>query len=165
MTPLIVIAILNGAYARALTLFAVAGVSDAVDGAAARVLHVSSRWGAYFDPVADKLLLSAVFLALGIAGAAPWWLVLLVFGRDVFILAMVAAGLLFTRVRIFPPSAWGKISTLLQIACVLFLLGHNAGIRVPAEPSVWLAAAGTTWSGIHYGYLGFNALRRQTSQP
>jgi phosphatidylglycerophosphate synthase len=59
-----------------------------IDGFLARRFQISTRAGAYFDPIADKILLSVIYVSLGLAGAMPWWMVAVVFGRDVLILAM-----------------------------------------------------------------------------
>jgi cardiolipin synthase len=120
----------------------------------------STPAGAYFDPVADKILLSAIYIALGMAGAIPWWMVALVFARDIVILAMAAYGLLFTSLRRFPPSVWGKISTFLQIAAALVVMGERDGISTPVSLALWLMVAGTVWSGLHYIWVGVGALRK-----
>jgi len=78
----------------------------------------------------DKLLLSACYLALGVAHALPWWMVALVFGRDIFILAMAAYGYLFTTLREFPPSVWGKLSTFVQIFAAMVLVAERAGLDI-----------------------------------
>ena len=75
-------AILDGRHALAFGLFALAAFTDFLDGAAARRLGVSTQAGAYLDPIADKCLLSGAFLALAAARMVPWWLVAVVFGRD-----------------------------------------------------------------------------------
>jgi len=133
-----------------------AGMTDALDGLAARRLHLQTRLGTYLDPIADKLLLSAAYLALGISGAVPWWLVILIFARDLAILAMAGAALAFTAYREFPPSVWGKISTLLQLlaAGATLVKGSIGAGWPPLEPFFWLAAAATLWSGAGYVWRG-----------
>ena len=158
LTPVLVLAILRGQWKSALWIGIFAGVTDVLDGLAARLLEVSSRVGAYLDPIADKLLLSAGYLALGAAHALPWWMVALVFGRDLFILAMAAYGYLFTTVREFPPTVWGKLSTFVQIIAAMVLVGERAGFNVPAGPFLWAMVVTTVWSGIHYGLRGWRVL-------
>lgn len=158
LTPFVVIAILDGAYGRAIVLFFLAGLSDVIDGYLARRLSVSTRAGAYLDPIADKILLTAIYVALGVVNAIPWWMVAVVLGRDALILAMAAYGLAFTSLRKFPPSVWGKISTFLQIGAAMVVLGARAGIPAPAAFSLWLMIAGTIWSGIHYAWRGIAML-------
>jgi len=152
LTPVTVYAVLGGRYREALFVLLAAGATDGLDGLAARKLHLETRLGAYLDPIADKTLLGAMYLALGAVGAVPWWLVALVFGRDVLILAMAGAALLFTHYRDFPPSVWGKLSTCCQIGAALAALTAVAfpSWRIPTAPFVWAAAAATAWSGAAY---------------
>ena len=82
LVPWIIMAILGGHPVLALALFAGAASTDILDGAAARHLGSSTQAGAYFDPIADKCLLSGVYLALAAAHIMPWWFVILVFARD-----------------------------------------------------------------------------------
>ena len=152
-------AILNAHYGRAIILCFIAGFSDVIDGFLARRLGESTPAGAYFDPVADKILLSAIYITLGVVHAIPWWMVALVFARDILILAMAAYGLLFTSIRKFPPSVWGKISTFLQIAATLVVMGARDGIAAPVDLALWLMVAGTIWSGVHYVWQGVLTLR------
>jgi cardiolipin synthase (CMP-forming) len=148
MTPLIVAAILNGLYDRALVLCLIAGWTDAFDGWTARWLNAESSFGMVLDPIADKIMQVGVFLALGIAGLVPVWIVVIVFGRDLLIVAMAALFLLTGRRGEFPPSIWGKISTILQIAAAAFVLGR---VGAPWEPlSLSLTVIATLWSGWHY---------------
>jgi cardiolipin synthase (CMP-forming) len=159
LAPFVAIDILNGRYGRALILCFLAGLTDILDGFLARRFAGATPTGAYFDPIADKILLSVIYIALGAAHAIPWWMVAIVFGRDVLILAMAAYGLLFTRVRKFPPSVWGKISTLFQIAAAMVVMGDRDGIPAPVALAVWLMIAATVWSGIHYTWRGIGLLR------
>ena len=155
-------AILNAHYRRAIILCFLAGISDVIDGFLSRRLGESTPAGAYFDPIADKILLSAIYIALGVVGAIPWWMVGLVFARDLLILAMAAYGLLFTRVRRFPPSVRGKISTFLQIAAALVVMGARDGIPAPVDLALWLMVGATIWSGVHYVWQGIQILRAAT---
>ncbi len=159
MTPVIVIAIIIGHWREAFWLSIAAGITDVLDGLAARWLRVSSRIGAYLDPIADKLLLTLIYLAFGIAGAIPSWMVALVLGRDLFILAMAAYGYFFTTVRDFPPTVWGKLSTFVQIIAALAVMNDRAGSSIPQGPFLWTMVFTTAWSGIHYGWRGLEMLR------
>jgi cardiolipin synthase len=163
LTPVLVVAILHRQWKPAFWIGIAAGITDVLDGYAARLLKLSSRVGAYLDPLADKLLLSACYLALGIAHTLPWWMVALVFGRDIFILGMAAYGYLFTIVREFPPSVWGKLSTFVQIVTAMVLIGGRAGFDPPAAPFLWAMVATTAWSGIHYGWKGWSILSSRSS--
>jgi len=163
LVPFILWAILREQHMAALILFAAAAATDAIDGYLARHLHAASASGAYLDPIADKLLLSGVYLALAIIRSVPWWLVVVIFGRDLLILAASAIALLFTELRAFPPSVWGKISTFFQVLTAVAFLARNA-LRTPALAtfagiSVWPTAALTVWSAIHYAWRGIRLLR------
>ncbi len=158
LTPFVALAIVQGRSALALVLLGIAGLSDLADGWLARRMGVSSRLGAYLDPVSDKLLLVTVYFCEGWAGYLPAWLVAMVFGRDLFILAAAGWAMLFTRLRHFPPSIWGKLSTLVQIAAALDVLADQG--RVLDRGVVLASVAVTTaWSGLHYLSRGVNALR------
>jgi cardiolipin synthase len=160
LAPFVASDILHGRYGRAIILLFAAGFTDVIDGFLARRFQISTRVGAYFDPIADKILLSVVYVSLGLAGAMPWWMVAVVFGRDVLILAMAGYGLLFTAVRKFPPSVWGKISTFLQIGAALVVLGARAGIPAPVTLALSLMLAGTIVSGLHYIWRGTEMLSK-----
>jgi len=158
LLPFIIQAIFNSRHLVALELFGAAALTDALDGAWARRFGVSTSVGAYFDPIADKCLLSGVFLALALGELLPWWLVGLVFARDLYILSGVCLFLIFTSVRRFPPSVWGKASTLVQILTVVAYMVRNAfpnpAWAVLAEAMLWPSAALTLWSGIDYTRRG-----------
>jgi cardiolipin synthase (CMP-forming) len=163
LIPWILRAILDGRNVSALQLFFVAAVTDLIDGALARNFGMGTPFGAYLDPIADKCLLSGIFLALGATEAVPWWLVVLVLGRDIFILLAVLGVVALTKVRKFPPSRWGKISTFVQIATVITFLVRNiwqtALLQGIAVTMVWVCAVFTVWSGIHYSIRGTQILR------
>jgi cardiolipin synthase (CMP-forming) len=160
LAPFIVSDILHAHYARAIILLFAAGFTDVIDGYLARHLKSATPAGAYFDPIADKILLSAIYIALGFAGAMPWWMVAVVFGRDALILAMAAYGLLFTRLRKFPPSVWGKVSTFLQIGAALVVMGARAGIPTPVTLALFLMVLGTVFSGLHYMWRALVMVRQ-----
>jgi cardiolipin synthase (CMP-forming) len=164
LVPFILLALLSGHYFTALALFALAATTDILDGAAARRFGSITPAGAYLDPIADKCLLSGTFLALAAAHFLPWWLVALIFGRDVFILAGAVIVMRLTPQRRFPPSAWGKASTFIQIWTVGFALGRavfgGALIDTVASGLIWPCALLTVFSGLHYASQGFRVLRR-----
>lgn len=154
LAPPVIWAVVTLHWRTAGALLLAAAVTDVLDGFLARRWTASTRLGAYLDPLADKVLLSGAFLALGIAGAVPWWLVGLVFGRDVLILAGALAAMRLRRRRDFPPSRWGKLSTFVQVAtaaaAILARGWPEWGLAGAAAGLVWLAAAATLWSGLDY---------------
>jgi cardiolipin synthase (CMP-forming) len=163
LAPVIVLAIVDRCALAALSIFAIAAATDAIDGYLARHLGAATPGGAFLDPIADKLLLTSVYLALALAGSVPWWLVGVIFGRDLLILVSAGVALLATHLRAFPPSVWGKASTFFQILTAVFCLGRDA-FRWPilaqlSDLIIWPTLALTVWSGIHYGWRGVRLLR------
>ncbi|HLX44982.1 MAG TPA: CDP-alcohol phosphatidyltransferase family protein [Bryobacteraceae bacterium] len=167
IAPYLFILLWRRQYSLALAICIIAGLTDGLDGLLARRLKVSSRVGAYLDPIADKVLLSGAFLTLAIDGAIERWLAVIVLGRDVMILLLVAGAFLLTTVRSFPPSFWGKASTVAQIAFIGLLLAHLSGfIGVSlVTTSKWLAAALACWSGAHYAWVAVTLSREARNRP
>ena len=116
-------------YGWVLVWFFLSGVTDGLDGYIARHWKAQSRIGAMLDPIGDKLLLSGSFLTLAVIGDMEKWLAGLVLGRDLMILLFAAGVLAFTKKKNpeFPPSWWGKCSTVAQIIYIVSLIGHLAG--------------------------------------
>jgi cardiolipin synthase len=157
LAPFLVAAILEEHFALGFGLFLVAGITDALDGALARMLNQRSMFGQYLDPVADKLLLSALFLVLLHKGLMPVTVTVLVFGRDVGILLVSALLYAAAGRREFHPSIWGKASTLAQIATVTAVLLRQVTPQwywVTVFYSVALDATMTLTviSGLHYAW-------------
>jgi cardiolipin synthase (CMP-forming) len=163
LVPFVILAILEKDHIRALVLFACAAATDALDGFAARAAGRATKVGAYLDPVADKCLLSGVFLALAAAGLAPRWFVVVIFGRDFYILAAVAFLLWLTPVRRFSPSVWGKASTFVQVVTATLWLARDATgsslLEIVSTATLWPCAAFTVWSGVHYTWRGLQLAR------
>jgi cardiolipin synthase len=166
MAPILVAAIWEGHFGLSLGLFVAAGLTDALDGTLARVLKQRSMLGQYLDPVADKLLLSTLFLVLTHMGLIPARVTVLVFGRDVGIL--VVAAILYAAVgrREFDPSLLGKANTFVQIGAVTVVLLHQlTAVRWVAELSTVALDATmvlTVVSGVHYAWI---ASRRVGAMP
>ena len=163
LTPFVIREIIEGRHLLALELFTIAAFTDILDGAAARRLGVVTSTGAYFDPIADKCLLSGVFLALAAARIVPRWLVAVIFGRDLLILGGVGVVLLYTSVRRFPPSVWGKASTFVQIATAVTWMARNAFevrfLNALAAMMIWPCVGLTVWSGLDYVRRGIRIAR------
>jgi cardiolipin synthase len=163
LSPVAAAAILDREWVMALAVALVGGLSDAVDGWVARRWKLVTRAGAWLDPVADKVLAVTIFLSLGVVGALPAWLVGLVFGRDVLILVMAGSALLFTRIRDFPPSIWGKLSTVVQIATAVIAMVTQAwpspGGTILLRVFILATTITTAWSGLHYVWTGIRRLR------
>src|SRR5712692_5287214 len=155
--PFFIISILYEHYLWALMVLVVAGLTDGMDGLLARRLNQKTALGAYLDPIADKLLLSSSFLVLALKGKINWWLAILVFSRDVLILTAAAVILLVAGFRPFPPSVYGKLTTLTQmLLIVLVILAAATGNQLLEKVQAvftYLVAAFTVFSGVHYSLV------------
>jgi len=164
--PFIVIHLVEGRYLWALVVFVIAGFSDGLDGLLARTLHQQTLLGQYLDPIADKLLLSTIFLVLSILRKIPWKYTVLVFSRDISILAASAVLFAIAGLRNFRPSIFGKANTVSQIGAVFFVLLFEI------RPMRWVWIARTEFlratffftiiSALHYVILVQKRLREQT---
>ena len=92
----------------------------------ARRFGAQSKVGQYLDPVADKILLTSLYIGLALGGAVPVWIVVLIFARDVWILLLSGIALRFTDFRGLQPSVWGKASTFFQIMAAVCVIGARA---------------------------------------
>jgi cardiolipin synthase len=121
--PLFLSLLVEGEHDAALTIFLLAGITDAVDGMIARMWNLRTELGAHMDPLADKLLVVSSFIALGIMGAVPRPLMIVVIMRDVIILG----GFLLTAAVVgksmeMQPSLAGKLTTFTQLLSVTLVL-------------------------------------------
>ncbi|WP_231737843.1 CDP-diacylglycerol--glycerol-3-phosphate 3-phosphatidyltransferase [Terracidiphilus gabretensis] len=156
LAPFLVMAVLEGHFVAGLALFIVAGLTDAFDGLLARLLKQRTALGQYLDPVADKLLLSTLFLVLTHKNLIPVRVTVLVFSRDVGIL-VVAAILYAVGRRDFGPSILGKANTVAQIVAIATVLL----VQVDGAKWVWqlrqlaldATMALTILSGLHYAWV------------
>ena len=125
LLPFLVIAILDGKWWPAFGLMMIAGLTDAFDGLLARMLHQHTRLGQYLDPIADKLLLSTLFLALTHVGQIPRYVTVLVFSRDLGILLISTLLFMTNALRDFRPSLFGKLNTCVQIFAVVGVMANR----------------------------------------
>ena len=163
--PFVIIMVLDGNWPWALGLLIAAGLSDALDGVLARALHQQTLLGQYLDPIADKLLLSSLFLVLSVAKKIPWKYTVLVFSRDVCIVATAVVLYATVGFRDFRPSIFGKINTLCQISAVFFVVLAQV-MPVPlvltlGRSFLYATFTFTLISGIHYILLTGDRLREQ----
>jgi cardiolipin synthase len=172
LVPLLVAAVADNHYALGLGLFVVAGLTDLLDGFLARLLKQYTMLGQYLDPVADKLLLSTLFLVLTHMGLIPMRVTVLVFGRDVGILVVSAILYAATGRRDFGPSLLGKANTLAQVAAVAavllqaMLLDHHIAVRWMAifeQCALWATMALTIASGLQYSWTAARRVGTQSA--
>jgi cardiolipin synthase (CMP-forming) len=161
LTPLFLIVLLRHQYPQALLIFVVAGVSDALDGFIARYFDQRTVLGAYLDPVADKLLLISAFVALAVLEVIPSWVSILVIARDVIIFLGIAIFIMTGKTYKISPSLVSKCTTTAQILLIILVLFDPARTSLPLlhAPMLWIAAALTIISGLHYIYVGMTILQ------
>jgi cardiolipin synthase len=157
LAPFLVATILEGRFGIAFTLFIVAGLTDALDGLLARVLKQRTTLGQYLDPVADKLLLSTLFLVLMYKSLIPTTVTILVFGRDLGILIVAAIMYAVVGRRDFGPSIFGKANTVAQVTAVAVVLLHQLTtakwVVILRLVALDATIALTILSGLHYAWI------------
>jgi len=155
--PFIVSSILDGRYEIAFVLFVLAGVTDALDGVFARSLGQRTKLGEYLDPIADKLLISTLFLVLSATHRIPWRVTVIVFGRDLIILVVCTLVYATTPLRDFSPSIFGKANTVAQIvalgATIVVEVRAWAWVEVVKRAGLWTVFVLTVISALHYVFL------------
>jgi cardiolipin synthase (CMP-forming) len=163
--PFVIITVLDGNWPWALGLLIAAGLSDALDGLLARTLHQQTLLGQYLDPLADKLLLSSLFLVLSVVRKIPWKYTVLVFSRDVCIVATAVVLYATVGFRDFRPSMFGKINTVCQIAAVFFVILAQvmpiSTVLLLEKFFLYATFVFTLVSGIHYILSTGHRLRRE----
>jgi cardiolipin synthase len=167
--PFIVINVVKHDFKWALMLFVLAGLSDGLDGLLARTLHQQTVLGQYLDPIADKLLMSTMFMVLSVERQIPWKYTVVVFSRDISILLISGVLFMIAGLRDFHPSIFGKANTCAQIGAIFFVLL----LQVATLRWVWIAAKVflqatflfTIVSAVHYAFLVQHRLREHGQAP
>lgn len=165
LTPLLAIFLIKQLFNYALLVFAIAALTDGVDGLVARLFHQKTTLGSFLDPAADKLLLVTAFVTLAIQELIPSWLTVIVITRDVLIVFGVALFTITGRTFVPKPSMLSKITTVAQVASVLFVLVKYHSPEIDQQhiqsPLFWFAAGMTMVSGFQYIYRGLNILQEE----
>lgn len=131
LVPVVFWLLVSGRVQAAFYTFVVAGISDAVDGYLAKRYGWTTELGAYLDPLADKLLLVSIFVAMGVMGEMPSWLVIGVVARDIMIIAAVMVSWLMDNPVRIRPLAVSKANTAAQLvlaSTVLADVGFGLGL-------------------------------------
>jgi cardiolipin synthase len=126
LVPVVVWAIISGEMRFAFLLFLAAGISDAIDGFLAKRFHMASELGAYLDPLADKALIVSIYVSLGVAGALPIFLVILVVSRDIMIISAFMLSWLVGKPMPVRPLFVSKANTVAQILLATLVLAEQA---------------------------------------
>jgi len=149
-----VILLIDGAFREALIVLTSAGLTDALDGFLARVLHQRTSLGAYLDPIADKTLITSCFVTLSILGIIPSWLAVIVVSRD-FIIILGAVIFFMSSIPFeIKPALVSKITTVFQIitvfaALIIKIFPHEFH-KLWVLPLEWGTAFFTILSGFYY---------------
>lgn len=159
MVPLFIIAMVESRPVWAFVIFGLAGITDLLDGYIARFYRQQSVLGAYLDPAADKLLVTAAFILLSWPGLHPGlnipiWVTVLVITRDIIIVTVALIVRLTVGLKRFPPSYISKWNTLFQIAVVILYLltGLAREFDLPARVVLAVMVFLTAASSLEYAY-------------
>ena len=153
LVPVVFWLLVNGQLQAAFLAFVVAGISDAVDGFLAKRFHWETELGAYLDPLADKLLIVCIFIALGVTGRLPSWVVIAVVSRDILIVIGVVLSWLMGHPTPMKPLAVSKMNTAAQIVLAATVLAHEAfqlNLSSVVIVLTWVTAATTVASLVAY---------------
>jgi CDP-diacylglycerol--glycerol-3-phosphate 3-phosphatidyltransferase len=141
----------GSAYTAAAVVFAVAAVTDFVDGYVARRWAVATTLGSFLDTTADKLLVAGALIALVDVGRASPWIAAIIIGRELLILGL--RGVVAAEGTVFAPSFWGKLKTNVQFLAIFFAILRLGGSLGPFRFDEWMmlvAAAITVISAVEY---------------
>ena len=167
LVPVFAYLLISGRGKAALLVFAVCGLTDALDGILARWLKQRTLVGALLDPIADKLLMATAFIVLAYVHIVPLRLAVMVISRDIFILVGSILYLLLLDSSDIQATCLSKANTVVQVLTVIFFLGVAAfpaeaaalGMgTVPGRIVTWVCAVTTVGSGLQYLYIGLRKL-------
>jgi len=164
LVPLVVWAIAASQMQIAFVLFAVAGLSDAVDGFLAKRFNMTTELGALLDPIADKALLVSIYVALGITGDIPRWLVILVVSRDFMIVGAMIVSWFMDNLMPVKPLMASKLNTVAQVGFAALVLA-SLGFKFNAWPYDLILMAAVTILTLLSVSLYFIAWVRHVGTP
>ncbi|HPC74857.1 MAG TPA: CDP-alcohol phosphatidyltransferase family protein [Syntrophales bacterium] len=168
LVPVFVILLIQESFLKALLVFSLAGLTDALDGFIARVLRQKTVLGLYLDPLADKALIITSFVTLSVMGMIPPWLAVIVISRDFIILLGISVMSLMSIPYELKPTLISKITTALQLLTVFLVLllthvnGSDQAQRV--MPLFWLTGTLTVASGFVYIRKGLKFVSEDTAE-
>jgi CDP-diacylglycerol--glycerol-3-phosphate 3-phosphatidyltransferase len=132
----------KSAYTAAAIVFAVASMTDFVDGYLARRWAVTTKLGSFLDTTADKLLVTGVLIALVDVDRASPWIAAIIIGRELLILGL--RGVVAGEGTVFPPSIWGKLKTNAQFVAIFLAILHLGEPLGPLRVDEWVMIAAAT---------------------
>ena len=157
LIPVLAAALLSGIESGdviAAIVFAVASVTDALDGWIARRNKDVTTFGKLMDPLADKLLVTSALVSLVALDRLQAWVAMVIIAREFAVTGL--RQLAMEHGEVIPASIWGKIKTVAQVAMVLLLITVD-GSPLWLDVFVWVTTAITVVSGADY-FFGFRAL-------
>jgi cardiolipin synthase len=162
LIPVFLALMVNQKITEAFIVFLLAGLTDVLDGFTARLLHLKTKIGAFLDPAADKLLMTASFIILTLPSlnspnVIPVWLTVSVIGRDLLIASAALVLFKLKGQKKFLPSLLGKTCTVLQVLVPLLVLLLNVR-QITSSLLVWLyylTLVFTLLSAVHYAFIGY----------
>jgi len=169
LAPFLVVAVLERRFALAFGLFLLAAFTDAMDGLVARWLEQRTRLGQYLDPIADKILLSSLFLVLTRMGILEPYIAAIVFGRDIGML--FTAWVIFStcKVRNFQPTFLGKANSFSQVVTIgmvlLSLIDERSSVQIARSIAIDTTLFLTVLSGFHYALVASRRIGEAVEEP
>jgi cardiolipin synthase (CMP-forming) len=147
-------------------IFVAAALTDWLDGWLARRMNTTSAFGAFLDPVADKLMVAAALIILLQLGRCDAWIAFVIIGREITISALREWMAQLGKSKSMAVSAIGKFKTAAQMVAIPLLLYHDPlGMFDPQRIGTWLiwvAAVLTIWSMVYYLRVAWPELTRKT---
>src|SRR6185369_8666211 len=156
----------------AAAVFALASITDWLDGYLARRMGIVTVFGKFLDPIADKLIVMAALIMITPLGRVPAWMVLVILGREIIITGL--RGIASSEGIVISASDLGKFKTIFQIVAIIALLLHfdyhwlfssNNPLFIVNMHNVgmfylWIAFVITVWSGVDYLYKFIKIIAR-----
>lgn len=157
LTPIVMALVLagdgvDGAYTAAAALFAIAAITDFIDGRLARRWKQTTTWGTFLDTTADKLLASGVLIALVAVDRASTWIAFIIIGRELLIMGLRGA-VTAADGTVVAPSIWGKLKANVQFLAIFLAIARTSeplGPLYPDQYAMIVAAAVTVGSAVEY---------------
>jgi len=164
LIPILILFLIYGYHFFAMLTFALASFTDALDGIIARATDQRSKAGAFLDPIADKLLINATFIALAVMKLLPCWIAVLVMIRDLLIVLGIMVMHMAHKTPAISPTYLSKATTLAQMLTLLVALLDlwSGGLSSILRFFIWISALLTLLSGFDYVYRGARMMMGRT---
>lgn len=155
--PVFITVMVYGWYRYGLYLFAIAALTDMLDGLFARLANQKTALGTFLDPLADKFLLVTSFILFSVHDWIPKWFTITVISRDLIVVIGWFLLYLVTHDSRVEPVPLGKLAVALELATLAYVLMTMNFSGLPPVPGgvLLLVAAVTALSGLQYIYKGF----------